>query len=227
MSYTVYMHLLPNGKRYIGITGRSVEKRWGNNGIQYQKHTHFYNAIKKYGWDNIDHVILKKNLTKNEAFELEQYYIKLYKTTDKHFGYNKSVGGEYNSGFHYKRSPEFIEYIRKINTGKHPSAETRKKLSENNGMHNPEVVERVKQSLKKSQKERTAKRLATMKQRYPNGITQTKESNIKRSLALKGKPKSEETKAKMRKPKSPEAVKNMRKAQKEAWKKRKARIGGN
>ena len=51
------------------------------------------------------------------------------------------------------------------------------------------------------------------------GHMQTAESNKKRSDALKGIPKSEETKAKMRKPKSKEAVENMRKASQLRWKK--------
>ena len=29
-NYTVYMHISPSGKKYIGITGQSVERRWGN-----------------------------------------------------------------------------------------------------------------------------------------------------------------------------------------------------
>lgn len=139
-----------------------------------------------------------------------------------------------------KLSPETVEKVRQAhigkslseetkrkisvaNTGKHPTEETRQKLSKNNCMHNPEVREKMKQSLKKSQTERTRKRLNTIRERYPDGLKQTEESNRKRSEALKGKPKSEETKQKMRKPKSPEAIENMRKAQKEAWKRRKAK----
>lgn len=80
-------------------------------------------------------------------------------------------------------------------TGTHLSIETRQKLSEN---------------LKKSGKIRAEKRLKTMSEKYPNGWVQTDESNRKRSSALKGIPKSEETKQKMRKSKSPEAIENMR-----------------
>ena len=29
-NYTVYMHVSPSGKRYIGITGQSIERRWGS-----------------------------------------------------------------------------------------------------------------------------------------------------------------------------------------------------
>ena len=124
------------------------------------------------------------------------------------------------------------EKIRLANTGKRHTEETKLKLSIASKNRSQECREHISASLKLSGKERSAKRLATMKERYPNGITQSEESNRKRSNALKGKPKSEETKQKMRKPKSPEAIENMRKAQIEAWKRRKAkdeltRMGGS
>ena len=37
--YTVYMHICPNGKKYIGITKQKPIKRWGYNGINYKKVT--------------------------------------------------------------------------------------------------------------------------------------------------------------------------------------------
>lgn len=45
--YVVYMHVLPNKKRYIGITCRKPEYRW-NYGKGYIENKHFYNAILKY-----------------------------------------------------------------------------------------------------------------------------------------------------------------------------------
>lgn len=220
-NYILYMHITPNNKVYIGITCQGVKNRWGKDGKGYYGHRYFWNAIQKYGWDNIKHVILAQGLSKKWACRLEQLLIAEYMANNSEYGYNLSIGGEFNSGFHYKRTPEFIERIRELNTGKHHSEETRRKISENNKSRDPEVVEKIKQSLKKTQKERTAKRLQTMRERYPEGITQSAESNRKRSEALKGKPKSEETKQKMRKPKSPEAVEHMRQAQIEAWKRRK------
>lgn len=133
-------------------------------------------------------------------------------------------------------SQETREKIRQANLGKRHSEETRRKLSEINRNRDPEIIERMKMTLKKSQKVRTEKRLATMRERYPNGFVQTTESNVKRSNALRGRCKSDETKQKMRKPKSPEAVENMRIARKRSYEARKLgltykeyleRIGGN
>ena len=44
--FTVYMHISPSNKRYIGLTGKNVKYRWAN-GEGYRTNKHFYNAIKK------------------------------------------------------------------------------------------------------------------------------------------------------------------------------------
>ena len=64
--YTVYMHVSPSNKRYIGITRQAHEKRW-KSGNGYAGNDYFYKAIKKYGWNNFEHNILFSELTKTEA----------------------------------------------------------------------------------------------------------------------------------------------------------------
>lgn len=91
-NYTVYMHITPSGKRYIGITSKTAEERW-RKGFGYYKQV-FYKAIKKYGWNNIKHEILYTGLTKEEACKKEQILIRKFKTTNVKFGYNRSIGGE-------------------------------------------------------------------------------------------------------------------------------------
>ena len=65
--FCVYEHLFPNGKRYIEITSKKPTVRW-ENGSGYDKNHQsvMYNAIQKYGWDNIQHNILYDNLTEDE-----------------------------------------------------------------------------------------------------------------------------------------------------------------
>lgn len=90
--FCVYKHTFPNGKVYIGITSKKPEERW-QNGKGYTSNKHLQNAIRKYGWINIKHDVLLKNLNDKEAKFFEIYYIKLYKSTDKQKGYNISLGG--------------------------------------------------------------------------------------------------------------------------------------
>ena len=72
--YCVYCLLFPNKKRYIGLTGQKPEYRW-NNGEGYCYQTFVDNAIKKYGWNNIERIILKDELTKIEQYDLDGNFV--------------------------------------------------------------------------------------------------------------------------------------------------------
>ncbi len=91
--YSVYQHTFPNGKVYIGITKNNVEERW-KSGTGYNTQTLMKRAIKKYGWDNVKHEVIETNLTHDEACKREEYYIKLFKSNNKEYGYNATSGGD-------------------------------------------------------------------------------------------------------------------------------------
>lgn len=112
-NYCVYCHVFPNNKKYIGITCKEPNVRWGNNGSHYK--TQFvYRAINKYGWDNTKHEILFTNLSKEQAEQKEIELIAFYKTNDLNFGYNIEKGGKNQSG----RSNITKDKIRNSNKGK-------------------------------------------------------------------------------------------------------------
>lgn len=92
--YWVYKHTFPNGKVYVGITMQYPTDRW-KHGRGYSYNTHFDRAVKKYGWGNVEHEILASHVSKQEACELEKYYIELYRSADPKYGYNHSLGGEH------------------------------------------------------------------------------------------------------------------------------------
>lgn len=92
--YSVYKHIFPNNKVYIGMTKRKVEDRWGKNGVNYSGQTVF-NAIMKYGWINIRHEVLAEKLSLEEAKQMEYDMIKEYNADNKEFGYNEAMGGNY------------------------------------------------------------------------------------------------------------------------------------
>lgn len=93
-SYTVYLHITPSNKRYVGITSMPVKKRFGKNGKGYSTSKYFYRAIQKYGWDNIQHIILYTGLTREQASEKEKELIALYQSNKREFGYNCTLGGD-------------------------------------------------------------------------------------------------------------------------------------
>ena len=96
MSYYVYIHTCPNNKRYIGITTQHyISHRW-RRGNGYKVNKHFYRAIQKYGWDNIEHQVIEVE-SESEMYYLERYLIAYYRTNNIEFGYNKSSGGESSS----------------------------------------------------------------------------------------------------------------------------------
>lgn len=98
-NYTVYKHISPSNKVYIGITSQKPEQRW-KNGHGYKGQV-FYNAISKYGWDNIEHIIVAKGLSENEAKWLEIELIRIYDSTNRDKGYNITMGGEGANGYHH------------------------------------------------------------------------------------------------------------------------------
>lgn len=91
--YTVYMHIAPNNKRYIGITSQRLNGRFGTNGYGYKCNVYFWRAIQKYGWDNFEHYIYKDNLSQSQANQLEKELIQKYHTQNQEFGYNVAAGG--------------------------------------------------------------------------------------------------------------------------------------
>lgn len=91
--YCVYCHTTPSGKRYVGITCQRPSHRW-NNGKGYSQNKHFYNAILKYGWENIEHTLLYEGLSMDDACEKEISLIEQFKSNNPKYGYNQSVGGE-------------------------------------------------------------------------------------------------------------------------------------
>lgn len=132
-NFIVYVHITPNNKKYFGITKQLATNRW-HNGDGYNTQTLFYRAIKKYGWNNIQHIILLENLSKEMACECEKYLIAKFNTTNSKFGYNVSIGGD--GPFGVIRSDKTKEKLRLANLGHHHSDETKKKISKNNARCN-------------------------------------------------------------------------------------------
>jgi hypothetical protein len=99
--YKLYIHTnLENNKKYIGITSQKKLNDRFLDGKGYIKNTEFWNDIQKYGWfSGFTHEVIMENMTKEEACKKEIEYISKFKTTNPDFGYNKSEGGDVDSGY--------------------------------------------------------------------------------------------------------------------------------
>ena len=152
-SYCVYVHILPNDKRYYGMT-KDIKDRWHNNGAGYRKNHHeFYNDILFYGWDNIEHIIVAKGLTKDEAVWLEEELIRTNRTYDSEYGYNKLIGRKYTEEMKENSSGKNNAFY-----GKHHTKEAKKKMSEAKkgkytGVNNPNYGKHFSEESKRKMSE--------------------------------------------------------------------------
>lgn len=85
-----------NGKRYVGITCRGYLERFKEhvNESLNGSSTILHNAIRKYGPNNFDVILLESNIPDEVIEGREKHYISLYNTFYKNnIGYNMTEGG--------------------------------------------------------------------------------------------------------------------------------------
>lgn len=158
--YTVYQHIFPNGKRYVGVTRTTVEKRWGYKGYNY-KSQYVWRAIQKYGWDNITHETFAVCETKEQAERLERFLVNYYDTTNPKRGYNVLPGGDVAVN---DATPEMRYKLGNGNRGRKRSEEEKRKISngckrkfsrpESNGCIGKKASEETKQKMREAHKDR-------------------------------------------------------------------------
>ena len=211
--FTVYIHEnKSNGKKYVGITGRPVEVRWGKEGRGYHKSRYFFNAINKYGWDNFNHKIVAVNLTSEEAKQMEIRLIKKYKTINSQFGYNLMAGGQGNvpndevrkrMSDSQKRVWEDESYRRSMIKTRREIGEDKefKKLVSNNSKlmwknesSRAKVIKALKENGSTTEFKEKMSQLTTGKKNGFYGKKHTEEAKKKMSIKKLGKSLSEEHK---------------------------------
>lgn len=92
MGYYVYIHTnRVNGKRYVGLTTQSPERRWSG-GQGYESCPLFHRAVLKYGWEGFEHEIIECS-SEEDMRTKESELIRLYDSTNPQKGYNLMTGG--------------------------------------------------------------------------------------------------------------------------------------
>lgn len=108
-----------NGKKYIGITTRTINKRFEEHK---KANSYIGYAIRKYGVNNFSISELDIAETHEELCQLEVFYIEKFKTFEN--GYNLTIGGDgvvkdiYIDIALNDRQKKFIEFVNKENTKK-------------------------------------------------------------------------------------------------------------
>ena len=124
-----------NNKKYVGLTS-NIKQRHKQHKSTRNRCPVFSSAIKKYGFENFDFLILKDNLNIEDAKIFEKQFIKELNTLVPN-GYNRTEGGD-SSVMHTEETKRKISEKNKIyilkngnqRIGKKHSEETKKILSE-------------------------------------------------------------------------------------------------
>ena len=152
----------------MGQTKRKVSERWSSHKHDSKKvDNYFYRAIRKYGIQNFELVILETWDSLDEANEAERWWIKILDTTNRDFGYNGLLGGAFQ-----------------------PTVETGRKISEakkKSFQNNPQLRENIRQSKlgKKLSQEHADKVKKNLTRGWWTGKKHTDEQKAHLSLVMK------------------------------------------
>ena len=195
--YVVYMHIFPNGKKYIGISS-NVSKRF-RNGKGYQNQPIMLNAIEKYGWNSIKTTILYEGIEEATAKAKEIELISKYQTTNRDYGYNQTLGGE---GAHGRKvsdenKKKISERMSAVHKGVPLSDEHKKKISESLKGKKKNYSDSGRQRIIESNRKRIYSD-ETRKKMSNNTKKAMQEKNMGEYLSQKWQDEKEERKAKLR-----------------------------
>lgn len=85
-----------NGKVYVGYTSKEITERF-NTHIKNSKkkiNRRLYDSMNKYGYDNFTITKLDETEYIKSAQELESWYIHIFKSKNRKYGYNMTNGGD-------------------------------------------------------------------------------------------------------------------------------------
>jgi group I intron endonuclease len=184
-----------NGKQYVGKTLKTLSCRRVVHECHSRRESnhYFHCALRKYGHENFDWLVLVTSDNANELSSLERTFINSLNTRAPN-GYNLTTGGDGTPGWHH--SAETRAKQRAARLGTHPTADTRLRLTAAHVGKQPSPETKRKISAAQTGKRRSAEtraRMATAK----NGHLVSEDTKAKLRAASIGKRPSPETRAKM------------------------------
>ena len=181
-NYSVYQHVTPDGLYYFGATS-NVERRWRNNGAEY-KGTSLQPYIEQYGWDNIQHIVLFREQTRENALWIEDFLIETAREdgvcinkqrsglVSKEEGYNKNQ-------MKYLREQNHENEVRKQKQYYEQNKDKIKQYYEQNKdkikQYQQEYREQNKQQIRKQQKQYREQNKEQIKERKKQYYEQNKQ----------------------------------------------------
>ena len=197
-----------NNKIYVG-QAKNFYNRMTKYRLGYEKNRVIGKALEEYGLENFEVSILEKNLEIKDLDKYEQYWMDFYESYNENIGYNickkahstqgykhteesKKKMSEIKKAF-FKANPNFLCGENNPMYGKHPSQETRDKMSKSRlGNQN---AKGCKWTMSEEQKEKH--RLSMLGKQNCLGRKLSKETKIKIGNSNKGRIVSQETRNKI------------------------------
>jgi group I intron endonuclease len=177
----VYCLTFPNGKRYVGVgcSKGGIHQRWKKyKYLTCKSQPKIYNALKKYGPENVKFEVILETDDVDNALRSEMYLIDVWNLQDIRYGYNINDGGRGNNG--YKHSKERIEKIRNSLLGRKWTEEQRIKYK--NSVQIPpmtgkkhsddtkELMSKQRKGVPKSENQKNKMRIITKNLHKTNGF---------------------------------------------------------
>lgn len=218
----VYMAInRANGKRYIGKTTRTLNERAQSHKKQAEDGCSFifHRAIRKYGWELFNWIVLDEHDDKNELIALEIHHIKKRNTKSPN-GYNMTDGGEgcpnpseevkmkiskRMKGNKYTLGRKLPKWHREklvlVHTGRKNTEETIEKIRAAVKRYHQENPGICKGPMKGKRHSKKSRRLMSINHKggRPKGYRHIEETRKKMSESHLGKPMPEKQKRKIRK----------------------------
>lgn len=178
-----------NGKRYIGSAAKRFSDRWSQHVSELRRGRHHSRYLQaawiKYGEDAFIFEVTER-CHPDHCIDVEQVFIDFYKTADNQYGYNICPIAGSKRGV--RLTPEQIEAMRQMNTGRKHTDETKAKigLAHIGHRHTPQSIEKM--AMAKRGKKRTPEAIEKTAASV-RGVPKTIEHRRKISEANKGRPK--------------------------------------